>query len=254
MKRGLYLIGLCAAIGLATTGCGGSSNNGNGITNSPYKGSYVGTFTYNEASPTGEFAIYIASNGSISGRGVNIPAPNDPSTDSAQTLSGNINNSNQVTLTSNGTGGSTTYSGNLALNSTNTLLTGELGQQGAVDQMLSINEASVPSTNTFAGSYFGTFTSNNINNSLTLIVNASGAVTGLDINTTASPNTYTTVTGTVTATSATSATVSLTTTANEATVGTSTGTLTLANSTLTGSLSGSSGLPSSITLTQDTKQ
>jgi hypothetical protein len=238
MKRGLYLIGLCAAIGLATVGCGGSSNNGNGITNSPYKGSYVGTFSYNTGG-LGEFAVYINTNGGVSGRGVNTTFP------AAQTLSGSVNNSGLMSFTSNGTAGGTTYSGAVALTSTPSL-TGTLKSVGGSLSSIAIAAPTIVGGSTFAGSYHGSFTNSSAqNNNLTFVIDAGGNITGVDQNTATS--TFATLSGTV----ASNGAVVINSSSGGGTIS---GTFSVANSVLTGALNGNGSLPTSITLTQDTKQ
>jgi hypothetical protein len=239
MKRGLYLIGLCAAIGLATVGCGGSSNNGNGITNSPYKGSYVGTFTYNGGG-LGEFAVYINTNGGVSGRGVNTTFP------AAQTLSGSVNNSGLISVASNGTAGSTTYSGAIALTSPPSL-TGTLSSVGGTLSSVAIAAPAISSSSVYPGSYHGSFTNaSSQNNNLTFVIDGNGNITGVDQNT--STSTFSTLTGAV---QLSGGGVSMTSSSGGGTI---TGTFSVTNGILTGSLNGNGSLPTSITLTQDTKQ
>ena len=225
-------------VGLATFGCGGSSNNGTGITNSPFVGSYVGTFSYNGGG-IGEFAVYIASNGSVTGRGVNVTFP------AAQTLSGTINNSGLIGVTSNGTAGSTPYAGSLALTLSN-VLTGTIKGVSGNTASIAVSAPTIASLSAFAGSYHGSFTnSSNQNNNLTFIIDGQGNITGVDNNT--STSTFSTLTGAVQS----GGSVSMTSSSGGGTV---LGTFSLASNILTGSLYGDGSLPTSITLTQDTKQ
>jgi hypothetical protein len=247
MKRGLYLTGLCLAVGLATVGCGGSTNNGTGVTNSPYLGSYVGSFAYsNGVTGTGVYAINIASNGTVTGRGVNTDFP------ASQTLSGNVYNTQQIVLNNNGTAGNITYSGILNLTTPGNILTGTVTATGGNTTQISIHTPMIP-TGTFSGSYQGSFTNaSNQNNNLTIIIDANDVVTGVDDNT--STSTFSTFTGSVLSNgtvSLTSYTSSLGTSTN---LGVNTGTFTLANGTLTSALSGAGPLPASATLKQDVQQ
>ena len=224
-------------VGLATFGCGGSSNHGTGITNSPYLGSYVGTFSYNGGG-VGEFAVYVASDGSVTGRGVNVTFP------AAQTLSGTINNSGLIGVTSSGTAGSTTYAGSLALTLSNTL-TGTIKGVNGNTTSIAVSAPTIAGLSAFAGSYHGSFTnSSSQNNNLTLIIDGQGNITGVDQNTATS--TFSTLTGTVQS----NGTVSMTSSSGGGTIS---GTFSVANSILTGSLNGNGSLPTSISLTQDTK-
>ena len=247
MKRGLYLTGLCLAVGLATVGCGGSTNNGTGVTNSPYVGSYVGSFAYsNGLSGTGVYAINIASNGNISGRGVNTDFP------ASQTLSGTVYNTQQMVLNNNGTAGNITYSGTVNLTTPGNILTGTVTSTSGNTTQISIHTPMIP-TDTISGSYQGSFTnSSNQNNNLTIIIDGNDVVTGVIDNT--STSTFSTFTGSVQSNgtvSLTSYTSSLGTSTN---LGANTGTFIQVNGNLTLALSGAGPLPANATLKQDAQQ
>jgi len=211
-------------------------------------GNYVGSFAYsNGLTGTGVYAISIASNGNISGRGVNTDFP------ASQTLSGTVYNTQQIVLNNNGTAGNVTYSGTVNLTTPGNTLTGVVTSTGGNTTQIAIHTPMIP-TGTISGSYQGSFTnSSNQNNNLTIIIDGNDVVTGVIDNT--STSTFSTFTGTLTGGNGTVTLTSYATSLGTSTnLGTNSGHITEANGILTLALTGAGPLPASATLKQDTQQ
>ena len=95
--KGLVLVIASASLAaLMLAGCGGGSSNNNGsapvITNSPFAGTYIGTFSTTNPQ-SGTLNVTVGTNGTLTGSGQNTTIGQ------AETISGSISNSGATSVT-----------------------------------------------------------------------------------------------------------------------------------------------------------
>ena len=168
--RNLIMFVFCLIVGLTAFGCGGGGGSSQPAStgSSPFVGSYAGTFVTNQGQ-SGAIALVVSSTGGVVATEINT------SVDETIALAGTIAGNGAAAL-SDSIG---TIRGNLAFNEANQL-TGPLSNGQGVTLTITVSSTMNGTAAQFAGGFTGTYIDpSNQSGTISLVISASGAVTGL---------------------------------------------------------------------------